>query len=151
MRLWAIAAVIAVVSVGLTAGLMVGTGMNGATERNLPETSWTLRFQAEDRLFAKAMPPIYLATLLAQVVAGVLNRGAARGLFAAASVLMVATLLVTVLAEVLLNKVFQAWTAGQAPGNWTPLSDRWLRNHAARTLLGMAAFVCSVCGLGWVR
>jgi uncharacterized membrane protein len=110
-----------------------------------------LRFQAEDRLFAKVMPPIFLATLLLQVAACVLTRGAARALFGASAVLMAGVLVVTVTREVPLNHIFQSWTAGSAPANWAELRDRWLRNHLVRTVLGAAALVCAVCGLAKVR
>jgi hypothetical protein len=52
----------AVVLVGLVAGLLLGTGMAAWTARGLPESSWTMRFQLEDALFAKTMPPLFLVT-----------------------------------------------------------------------------------------
>ncbi len=143
--------VLAVVAMGLVAGLMLGTGMNGFTARSLPEASWLLRFQAEDHLFARAMPPIFLTTLVLQIVATALNRGAARGLFLASTVLVIGVLLVTNLREVPLNHVFQSWTAGAAPANWAALRDQWLKNHLVRTVMGAAALVCAVCGLTQVR
>jgi uncharacterized membrane protein len=143
--------VAAVVAMGLVAGLMLGTLLNGFTARSLPEASWVLRFQAEDRLFAKIMPPIFLTTLVLQIVACALNRGAARGLFLAATVLVIGVLLVTNLGEVPLNHIFQLWTAGSAPADWAELRDRWLRNHLVRTVMGAVALVCAVCGLTKVR
>lgn len=146
-----IVAVMAVVAIGLVAGLMLGTGMSGYTARSLPEVSWVLRFQAEDRLFAKAMPPMFLATLVLQVAACALTRGGSRLLFGAAAVLMAGVLVVTVTQEVPLNQIFQSWTAGSAPADWAELRDRWLRNHLVRTVMGAVALVCSVCGLAWIR
>lgn len=67
-------ALLATLGVGLLSGIMVGTGLAGVTARALPEASWVLRFQLEDRLFAKAMPPLMLSTLLALSVACVLAR-----------------------------------------------------------------------------
>ena len=51
-------AVMATLGVGVLAGILIGTGLAGYTARGLPEISWTLQFQLEDRLFAKAMPPL---------------------------------------------------------------------------------------------
>jgi hypothetical protein len=146
-----VVAVAAVMAIGLLAGLMLGTGMSGYTARSLPSSSWLLRFQAEDRLFAKVMPPVMLGTLLPQVAACFLARGAARRLFGAAAVLTVAVLFVTVTREVPLNHAFQTWTAQTTPVNWEALRDRWLRNHLVRTVLGVAAFVLAGCGLARVR
>ncbi len=146
-----VVSMIAVVAVGLVAGLLLGTGMSGYTARSLPEASWVLRFQAEDRLFAKVMPPIFLVTLLLQVAACALTRGASRALFSASAVLMVGVLVVTVTREVPLNQIFQTWTAGAAPADWAEMRDRWLRNHLVRTVLGAVALVCSVCGLARIR
>lgn len=143
--------VIAVVAVGLVAGLMLGTGMSGSTARSLPEASWVLRFQAEDLLFAKVMPPIFLSTLVLQIAACMLNHGAARGLFGLSALLVLGVLLVTVLREVPLNHIFQSWTAGAAPTDWAELRDRWLKNHMIRTVMGVAALIFAVCGLTKIR
>jgi len=145
MRL--VVAVLAVVLIGLLAGLLVGTGLANLTAKGLPEASWTLRFQMEDALFAKAMPPLFLLTLVLLSASAVLSHGAARGLFAGAAVLMLFVLVFTATQEVPLNHQIQSWTAGQAPAHWGAVRDRWLLNHLIRTVAGVAAFVCAVCGL----
>ncbi len=142
-----VVAVIAVVCFGLLAGLLVGTGMASATAKGLPEASWTLRFQAEDALFAKVMPPTVLVALALLVASAVVAHGAARGFFAAAALLMLFVLVFTVAREVPLNKEIQSWTAGSAPANWTAVRDRWLLNHAVRSVAGVLGFVCAVLGL----
>jgi hypothetical protein len=146
-----VSAVIAVVAMGLVAGLMLGTGMNGYTARSLPEASWVLRFQAEDHLFASVMPPIFLTRLALQIVACVFNRGASRGLFFASTILVIGVLLITTLREVPLNHLFQSWTADAVPADWAALRDRWLKNHLARIVVGAAALVCAASGLAKVR
>jgi hypothetical protein len=58
-------ALVATLGTGILFGVLVGTGLAAFTARDLPETSWVMQFQLEDRLFAKAMPPLMLTTLLA--------------------------------------------------------------------------------------
>ena len=54
-------AIFSVFAVGLIAGQMLAIGIANYAARVLPETSWTLRFQSENNLFAKTMPPFLIA------------------------------------------------------------------------------------------
>jgi hypothetical protein len=83
-----ILAVMAVVAVGLVAGLLLGSGLSSYTSRELPEISWVPRFQAEDRLFSRVMPPCFLTTLLLLAAVCLLSRGMTRGMFGVAGLLM---------------------------------------------------------------
>lgn len=142
-----ILAVMAVVAVGLVAGLLLGSGLSSYTSRELPEMSWVLRFQAEDRLFSRVMPPCFLTTLLLLAAVCLLSRGMTRGMFGVAGLLMLIAIVWTVRLEVPLNREIQSWTAGAAPATWAQVRDQWLRNHLVRTLLCGAAFLCAVGGL----
>lgn len=135
--------------IGLIAGLLLGTGMEAYTARSLPEASWTMHFQLEDALFAKAMPPFFLITLVALSVTAALTQGAARWFFTASASLTLAVLVITVGFEVPINKQIHSWTPGAAPVDWSSLRDRWLSNHLIRTIVSVLAFVCSVVGLSW--
>lgn len=63
----------ATLAIGCWPGILAGTGMAAFTARTLAEGAWTMRFQAEDRLFSKAMPPLMLGTPLVLAGACVLS------------------------------------------------------------------------------
>ena len=141
------ASLAATLGVGLLAGILIGTGMAQSTARALPAPAWILRFQLEDNLFAKAMPPVMLGTLLALAVATLLSQGAARWMFLASLVLMAAVLLITIGFEVPLNKQIHSWTADAPPPQWAQLRDLWLRRHVLRTIAATLAFIAAIVGI----
>lgn len=140
-------AVVATLGIGLLAGILVGTGLTGFTARGLPEAAWVMQFQLEDHLFARAMPPLMLGTLVALIAACLLARGHSRLLFGMAIVFMLLVLAVTVGFEVPLNKQIQAWTPGAAPPVWQDVRDVWLRRHLLRTIAALLAFLSALLGL----
>lgn len=142
------AALVATLGIGLLSGILIGTGLANYTAKGLPEISWVLGFQLEDRLFAKAMPPLMLGTLVVLVAACTLARGTSRLLFGAAIFCVVLVLVITIGFEVPLNKQIQSWTAGSAPANWALVRDLWLQRHLLRTICGTAAFVCALFAFG---
>jgi uncharacterized membrane protein len=142
-------ALIATLGVGLLAGILVGTGMTEFTARGLPESSWVLRFQLEDHLFAKAMPPLMLSTLLALIVAFVLAHGHSRWLFGASILFTLVVLAVTIGFEVPLNKQIQSWTPGDAPPVWQHVRDLWLQRHLPRTVASVLSFISALSALAF--
>lgn len=140
------ASLVATLGVGLLAGVL-GTGMAQSAARALPAPAWILRFQLEDNLFAKAMPPVMLGTLLALAAATLLSQGTARWMFLASLVLMAAVLVVTIGFEVPLNKQVQSWTADAPPPQWAQIRDLWLQRHVLRTLAATLAFVAAIIGI----
>lgn len=137
-------ALVATFGIGLLAGILVGTGLAAFTARTLPEGAWTMRFQAEDRLFSKAMPPLMLGTLMVLVGACVLSQGAARLAFGVALIFMLLVLVVTIGFEVPLNNQIQSWTAGSAPPHWSMVRDVWLQRHLVRTFSAALAFISAL-------
>ena len=85
-------AIFSVFAVGLIAGQMLAIGIANYAARGLPETSWTLRFQSENNLFAKTMPPFLIAPAIGLVTLFFLAHDDARGMFAAAAVLILIVL-----------------------------------------------------------
>lgn len=142
--------VLAVVAIGLVAGTLLGSGFVGVSAKGLPEEMWTKSFQLEDALYSKAMPPLFLTTLVALFVSCFVTRGRARGLFVAATVFMLVVLIVTLRGEVPLNQQIQTWVPGTAPANWADIRDRWLANHLVRTIAGLFGFVCAAVGLATI-
>jgi hypothetical protein len=74
-------AVLAVLAIGLLAGILLGTGMDQYAARDLPEESWTLWAHAGAKIFPRIMPWVFNITFLALLAAAVVNRGLARWSF----------------------------------------------------------------------
>jgi uncharacterized membrane protein len=140
-------AIAATLGTGVVAGILAGTGLAAFTAKGLPEASWVMRFQLEDRLFSKAMPPLMLTTLLALIAACISTRGHARVLFAASVLCMILVLVVTIGFEVPLNKQIQSWTPGAAPSAWQHVRDLWLQRHLLRTLSSVLGFLSALLAL----
>ena len=62
-------------------------------------------------------------------------------LYAAALVLFIVAMAVTVLVEVPLVKEIVTWTVGTLPPNWQQLRDRWVRFHIIRVVAGLVSLV----------
>ena len=140
-------AIFAVFAVGLIAGQMLAIGIANYAARGLPETSWTLRFQSENDLFTKTMPPFLIAPAIGLVTLFFLPNDDARGMFAAAAVLILIVLAITMAINVPINRQVQSWTAGAAPSTWMFTRDRWLRFHLVRTAVGLMSFAIAAIGL----
>jgi hypothetical protein len=140
-------AIVSLLASGLLAGMMLGIFIAGYAARGLPEESWTRRFQLENRLFTKTMPPLLMLPLLGLIASVPLTRDSVRSLFAVAAILTTIVLVITIALEVPINRQVAAWTAGAAPVNWTAVRDRWLWHHLARTVVGVVAFLCAAAAL----
>lgn len=62
-------------------------------------------------------------------------------LSAAALLLFLIALLVTVLVEVPIVQQIVTWTPSTLPANWQQLRDRWMRFHVVRVIAGIASLV----------
>jgi uncharacterized membrane protein len=132
---------LAVVLAGLIAGLMIGTGMDQYTHRQLAMTPWVTEHQVMDALFRRVLPAWWNLTALMLIVAAVFTRGASRTLFTMAAILMLAALAVTVRVEVPMNRAIALWNSAAPPADWSEVRDRWLRFHLFRTCCGTVAFL----------
>jgi len=140
-------AMVSLAALGLLAGMMLGILIAGYAARGLPEESWTRRFQIENRLFTKTMPPSLMLPLLGLMALVPLTHDAVRSWFAVAAVLTAIVLIITIALEVPINRRVASWSAGAAPANWTAVRDRWLWYHLARTVVGVLAFLCAAAAL----
>jgi hypothetical protein len=140
-------AVVSLSALGLLAGMMLGILIAGYAARGLPEESWTRRFQLENRLFTKTMPPSLMLPLLGLIASVRLTRDGVRSLFVVAAVFTAIVFVITIALEVPINRQVASWTAGAAPANWAAVRDRWLWNHLARTVVGVLAFLCAAAAL----
>ena len=138
---------VAVALVGLMAGLMLGTGMDQYTHRQLDAAGWVTEHQVMDALFRRVLPAAWNATLLLLVVAAVVTRGRVRALFGTAAVIFLVSLVITVRVEVPMNRAIALWDVHAIPADWMAVRDRWLQFHLGRTVGGLVAFVCGIVGL----
>ena len=141
--------VLAVVLVGLIAGLLVGTAIEQKTLNVLDGPAWITARHSTDAVFSRVLPWWWNSTLVMLFLAAYLNRGGARWMFLVGGLLLLAGIVVTVAIEVPMNKQVAGWDAGAMPAGWVAIRDRWLRFHVVRTVLGAVGFCFAVCGLGW--
>lgn len=109
----------------------------------LPATAYVPYWQALNRDYGRAMPPLLLSALALLVAAAALShrRGAlVFGLTVAATVLVVAVVVLTVTQLEPLNRLADTWTADRLPADWTDVRRRWWNLHTARTVLAVLAF-----------
>src|ERR1700685_2353024 len=142
-----VVAIFSIFGVGLIAGQMLAIGIANYAARVLPGTSWTLRFQSENDLFAKTMPPFLIAPTIGLGTLFFLAHADARGMFAAAAVLILIVLAITMASNVPMNREVQSWTAGAAPSTWMFTRHRWVRFHLVRTVVGLMSFAIAAIGL----
>jgi uncharacterized membrane protein len=141
-------ALFAVLSLGLLAGILVGTGMDQYAAAGLPEAASVGWRQVRSWVFPTIMPWVFNITLLLQIAAAIGCGARSRWFFAAAAaVCALAALLITVRLEVPMNNAIASWTPGAAPANWSAVRDQWLRNHLVRTIAGVLGFLCATLGL----
>ncbi len=138
---------LAVVLVGMMAGLMFGTGMDQYTHRLLDARAWVTEHQVMDVLFRRVLPPLWNVTMISLAVAAVLSHGNARWLFALAAGIFLVSLIVTVTVEVPMNRVIALWNPQAAPTNWEHIRDRWLSFHrlSQRTRCTCKSIAFSIC------
>jgi Domain of unknown function (DUF1772) len=142
-------AAISVILSGLLAGQMLAIAIANRAARRLPETSWILRFQAENELFTKTMPPSLLLPMAGLICSAYLTVSTQRYMFFAAAALEAIVLWITMMVEVPINKQVESWKPGSAPSTWMAIRDRWLRFHWLRTVVGGCSFACGAIGLGF--
>jgi uncharacterized membrane protein len=67
-------------------------------------------------------------------------------LSAAAFVLFIVALLVTVVVEVPIVEEIVTWKVSTLPDNWRKIRDRWMRFHVIRVIAGLGSVVLLVAG-----
>ena len=129
---------------GLISGQMLAIAIANWAARDLPEMRWTLRFQVENKLFTKTMPPSLIGVMVAIIGALFLVKGRAFSFMLASALFTAVVFVITMACNVPINNQVSAWTAGRAPPTWSAIRDRWLIFHAIRTITGVIAFGCAV-------
>ncbi|MDA0632732.1 DUF1772 domain-containing protein [Nonomuraea sp. MCN248] len=137
---------VALVLVGLYAGGVVFVVLAPSVSR-MPGAAYIRYWQALNADYGRSMPPLLLVSVAALLVAAVLSwqRGwLVFGLGAAALVLVVLTVVLTVAGLEPLNQVAGAWDPDAPPAGWDEVRQRWLTLHLVRTALALAAFACLI-------
>ena len=130
--------------VGIEAGIYVSGLIHDHRMADLSATQYTAMHQMRDKTFRKVMPVLGLATfglLLFSTAVG-LAPGVPRFLGAAAVLLLLLDIAVTLGRQLPLNHSIQTWTEATIPGDWADVRDRWALHHRVRSFLGLAAYAC---------
>ena len=102
-----------------------------------------------NRNMAPVMTVLMPATLLSIIPVLLLSYHQHPNIFwlnAAAFVLFIVALLVTVFIEVPIVEEIVTWTVSTLPKNWQQLRDRWTRFHVVRVVTGLTSLVLLVIG-----
>ncbi len=145
MKMWQL---ISIVLSALTAGMFHGPWI--ALSRSLRTFTAEVFLAIVDRMnrnMAPVMTVLMPATLLSIVPVLLMSYGGHPKIFylnAAAFVLFLIALGVTVFVEVPIVEEIVKWTVATLPGNWEEIRDRWSRFHVIRVAAGLGSLVLLV-------
>lgn len=136
---------IAIVSIGLLAGIYLADRASAAARAALDASSFIQYQQAVHITYVKMMPSLHVVAVLAALTWLVHLRSKWRGpefWFVAASICaMVAVVVMTRLVNVPLNDQLMTWSVSAPPANLRELWAPWERVDAIRTVVEMGGFV----------
>ncbi|GAA4940356.1 putative membrane protein [Nonomuraea thailandensis] len=137
---------LALLLVGLYAGGVAFVVLAPSVTR-LPGPAYVRYWQALNADYGRAMPPLLLAGIAALIVVTALSwrRGwFVLGVSAAALLLVILTVVLTLAGMEPLNRVVDTWDPDLLPADWHETRRRWLSLHLVRTVLALAAFACLI-------
>ncbi|MFI6708952.1 anthrone oxygenase family protein [Nonomuraea sp. NPDC050478] len=137
---------VALLLVGVYAGGVLFVVLAPSVGR-IPGPAYVRYWQALNADYGQRMPPLLLISVAALLVVTVLSwqRGwLVFGLSAAALILVVLTVALTVAGMEPLNQAANAWDPDALPAGWDEIRQRWLNLHLVRTGLALAAFACLI-------
>lgn len=129
---------------GVIAGIYLTGLIHDYRVADLSASQYAAMHQMRDKTFRRIMPALGLATfvlVLLGLISG-LPIGIPKLLAGYAVLLLLADILITVKAQLPLNRQIQAWASTAIPADWKDARDRWAFHHAVRTGLGVLAYVC---------
>ena len=148
MRLLLIARVLVVVCTGLLAGIFLGYLASAPARAALSASSFVQHQQVVHVYYARIMPPLIVAAVLAGLAWLLLVRWQWRGaefwLIAAATGGIVFIGVLTRAVNVPLNDQLMTWSIAAPPSNLRELWATWERIHTIRTAVAVVAFVLAV-------
>lgn len=111
---------------------------------DMPGPAYVRYWQSLNHDYARAMPILLLASIACTLAATVLalRRGpVAIGFTAAALVLIVASVVLTVKRMEPLNELANGWDPDRLPADWADRRSEWLRLHGVRSAMAVTAFI----------
>ncbi|MGY0060659.1 anthrone oxygenase family protein [Streptomyces sp. LZ34] len=142
-------AVVTVVVVGLMVGveLAVAAFVNPILDR-LPEDGGLAARSDGARVLGRVMPFWYIGSMVLGAVWAVQSWGGAQAsLVLTATVLLVASVVMSIVLLVPINSRVAQWTDGDIPADWREQLGRWDRFHFVRVAVIISAFVLMVVAL----
>ena len=129
--------------IGVLAGIYIATLIHDHRIADLSATQYVAMHQMRDKTFRRVMPVLGLSTigLVVASTALALAPGVPRLLGAAASLLLLVDIVLTVTRQLPLNRQIQGWTETTIPDDWRQVRDRWAFHHKVRSILGGASYV----------
>lgn len=148
-----IARVMAVVSTGLFAGILLGDRAGATYARPHLSPSSFVQFQQIVHVhFVRLMPPLILTAILAGLIWLFLIRArwkdAEFWLVAAATGAVLLCLVLTRAVNVPVNEKLMTWSIAAPPGNLRDLWAPWERVHTIRTIAAACAFLLEAVAVG---
>jgi uncharacterized membrane protein len=142
MKTWELASI---VCSALVAGMFYGpwAALSRSMRTFAPEVFLAI-VDRMNRNMAPVMTVLMPAALLAMIPVLIASYGTypkVFSLYAAAFILFIVALAVTVLVEVPIVKEIVTWTVATLPANWQQVRDRWVRFHVIRVVAGLASLV----------
>jgi uncharacterized membrane protein len=142
MKTWQL---ISIVLSALTAGMFHGPWI--ALSRSMKTFSPEVFLEIVDRMNRNMAPvmtvlmPGTMLSIIPVLLFAYRQRPMVFYLSAAALLLFLVALLVTVVVEVPIVQQIVTWTPPTLPENWQQLRDRWMRFHVLRVIAGMASLI----------
>ena len=129
--------------IGVLAGIYIATLIHDHRIADLSATQYVAMHQMRDKTFRRVMPVLGLSTLGLMVASTALALASdiPRLLGAAASLLLLVDVVLTVTHQLPLNQKIQGWTEATIPDDWRQARDRWAFHHKVRSILGGASYV----------
>jgi len=153
MSLVAIIRVIAILSCGLSTGILFGDRMGATFARPAMSPPEFIRYnKIVHSYFGRMMPVLTLTGVASGLVWLILARAqwnsAPFGLLAIATFAMFLAVAMTVTVNIPINKQLEKWSEASPPANMREIWSRWERIHTIRTILWMGAFVLESVAFG---
>jgi uncharacterized membrane protein len=148
-----IARVVALVSTGLYAGILLGDRAGATYIRpELSPPTFVLFQQILHLHFVRLIPPLILAAILGSLIwlFSIRSRwsGAEFWLVATATAAVILCVVLTRAVNVPINEQLMTWSVAAPPGNLRELWVPWERVHTLRTIAAAGAFLLEALALG---
>jgi uncharacterized membrane protein len=148
--------VVAVICVGLYAGIIFGDRLGASFSREALDVGSFITFQQIQHVhFKPVLMPLTLIAVLASVLWVVLVRSHWRQVgfwvIAAGTLCMVCAFLITRIVNFPINDELMTWSAAAPPGDVRTVWTHWEHAHTWRAIASVCAFVLQTVGLGLQR